>query len=335
MKTIPSLTGSHLRTYERIFQHPLSHNLEWRDVHSLLGKLGSVVEEPNGNLKVTRNGQNLVLHPTRAKDLETEEIMTLRHFLKGSETPVSVADGNETHWLLVIDHHEVRLFHCEMEGGVPLRILSQEAGEYFRHSEDSQETSRGQEKPDPNTYFAQVAKALQSPGPILVFGTGKGTSSEMEQFLNWSRDHHPELAKRIVGSHTIDEHHLTEGQILAKARGNLRRHPRHFKFMNTNPLNKGILSENFVGIGTVTREMVEKRAAELALINGRAATDVSQSDWDQAKRELTGEPEMDPKEAILESAPESERWDPLPGTPGHQAAESSSEDDDDEGPQPG
>jgi len=99
--------------------------------------------------------------------------------------------------------------------------------------------------------------------------------------------------------------------------------------MNTNPLNKGILSENFVGVGTVTREMVEKRAAELALINDRS--DVSQSDWDQAKRELTGEPEMDPKEAILESAPESERWDPLPGTPGHQAPESSSDDDDDEG----
>jgi hypothetical protein len=101
--------------------------------------------------------------------------------------------------------------------------------------------------------------------------------------------------------------------------------------MNTNPLNKGILSENFVGVGTVTREMVEKRAVELALINGRPAADVSPSDRDQAMRELTGEPEMDPKEAILESAPESERWDPLPGTPGHQASESSSEDDDDEG----
>jgi hypothetical protein len=101
--------------------------------------------------------------------------------------------------------------------------------------------------------------------------------------------------------------------------------------MNTNPLNKGILTENFVGIGTVTPEMVQKRAVELALINGRAAADVSQSDWEQAKRELKGEPEMEPKESILESAPESERWDPVPGTPGRQAPESSSEDDDDEG----
>jgi len=217
MKTIPHLTSSQLRTYDRIFQHPLSHNLEWHDVHSLLGKLGSIVEEPNGNLKVTRNGQNLVLHPTR-KDVETEEIMTLRHFLKGSEIPAPETNGHEIQWLLVIDHHEVRIFRCEMEGNVSLRILSQEAGEYFRHAEDSKETSRGQEKPDPNAYFGQVAKALAAPGPILVFGTGKGTSSEMEQFLSWSREHHPELARRIIGSHSIDEHHLTEDQILAKAR---------------------------------------------------------------------------------------------------------------------
>ena len=63
--------------------------------------------------------------------------------------------------------------------------------------------------------------------------------------------------------------------------------------------------------------MVRERAVELAIINGRPAQDVSKSDWEQAKRELTGEPDTDPKEAILESAPESERWDPVPGSTGH------------------
>jgi hypothetical protein len=216
--TTTPLTGSHLRTYDRIFQHPLSHNLEWRDVHALFGKLGDIAEEPNGNFKVTRNGQNLILHPTRAKDVETEEIMTIRHFLKGSETPVAEAGEKETHWLVVIDHHEARLFRCEMDDAIPQRILPHKPDEFFRHAKDSKETSRGQEKPDPNTYFGLVAKALESPGRILVFGTGTGTSSEMEQFLVWSRQHHPELAKRIIGSHVIDEHHLTEGQLLAKAR---------------------------------------------------------------------------------------------------------------------
>jgi len=97
------------------------------------------------------------------------------------------------------------------------------------------------------------------------------------------------------------------------------------------PLKQGILTENSTGIGTVTRKMVRERAAELAVIDGRLAHEASKSDWEQAKRELTGEPEIDPKEALLESAPESERWDPVPGSTGHKAPEASSEDEDEEG----
>src|SRR5580700_9663122 len=101
--------------------------------------------------------------------------------------------------------------------------------------------------------------------------------------------------------------------------------------MNTNPLKKGTITENSAGIGTVTRKMVRERAIELAVINGRSAQDVSKSDWEEAKRELTGEPDMDPKEAVLESAPESERWDPVPGSTGHKVPVAPSEDEDDEG----
>lgn len=91
------------------------------------------------------------------------------------------------------------------------------------------------------------------------------------------------------------------------------------------------MTENSAGIGTVTRAMVRKRALELAIINGRAEPEVSKSDWDQAKRELTGEPHRDPKKAALESAPESERWDPVPGFTGHQVPAAPSADEDDEG----
>jgi hypothetical protein len=101
--------------------------------------------------------------------------------------------------------------------------------------------------------------------------------------------------------------------------------------MKTNPLKEGSLTENSAGLGTVSRKMVRERAVELAVINGRSAQNVSKSDWEQAKRELTGEPDMDPKEAILESAPESERWDPVPGSTGHKVPVAASEDEDDEG----
>jgi hypothetical protein len=63
-----------------------------------------------------------------------------------------------------------------------------------------------------------VAQALQAAEQILILGTGTGTSSEMDQFVAWLKLHHPGLAKRIIGSLVVDEHHLTEGQLLAKAR---------------------------------------------------------------------------------------------------------------------
>jgi hypothetical protein len=87
--------------------------------------------------------------------------------------------------------------------------------------------------------------------------------------------------------------------------------------MKIDPAPEPILIIHSTAVGTVTRKMVRERSVELALIDGRAAGDVSKADWDQAKRELTGGPAMDPEEALLEAAPESERWDPLPGSTGH------------------
>jgi len=101
--------------------------------------------------------------------------------------------------------------------------------------------------------------------------------------------------------------------------------------MNTNPLKQGLLTENSAGIGTVSRQMVRERAVELAVIAGRAAQDVAKADWEQAKRELTGEPETDPNTAALEAAPEAERWDPVPGSTGHQMPAAPGADEDAEG----
>jgi hypothetical protein len=101
--------------------------------------------------------------------------------------------------------------------------------------------------------------------------------------------------------------------------------------MRRNPLNKGIIMENADGIGTVTPAMVEARARELARINGRDSSKPTKADYQQAKRELTGEEEIDPQEENLGSVPESENWDPVPGSTGLQAADSLGEDEDAEG----
>ena len=101
--------------------------------------------------------------------------------------------------------------------------------------------------------------------------------------------------------------------------------------MKTNPLKDGVISENSAAVGTVTRKMVRARAAELAIIDGLLSYDATKSHFAQAKRELTGVPDTDPKDVILESAPESERWDPVPGSTGGKARVAPSEDEDEEG----
>ncbi len=101
--------------------------------------------------------------------------------------------------------------------------------------------------------------------------------------------------------------------------------------MSTNLLKQGVLPENSEGIATVTRKMVRERAVELAATNGRSAQDVSKPDWEQAKRELIGEPKLSPKEAAIDSAPESERWNPMPGSTGQTVQVVASENEDEVG----
>ena len=101
--------------------------------------------------------------------------------------------------------------------------------------------------------------------------------------------------------------------------------------MKTNPLKEGALTKDSAGIGTITRRMLRERAIELAAINGRSAQEVSKSDWKQARLQLTGDSDPGSNDATLESATESERWDPVHGSTGHKVQVAPSEDEDAEG----
>jgi len=105
--------------------------------------------------------------------------------------------------------------------------------------------------------------------------------------------------------------------------------------MKTNPPTDAAFTHNTPGTGTstgtATPQQIKKRAVELAIINGRSALQVFRTDWDQAKRELSGKSDLDPKTATLEAAPESKRWDPVAGSPGRKARTAPSEDEDAEG----
>jgi hypothetical protein len=101
--------------------------------------------------------------------------------------------------------------------------------------------------------------------------------------------------------------------------------------MKTNLLKQDAMTGNSGAFGKPTHKMLRERAVELAMIKGRSAQDVSKSDWEEAKRDLTDEPDTDPKAAAHESVADSERWDPVPGSSGYKVHVPSGDDEDDEG----
>lgn len=87
--------------------------------------------------------------------------------------------------------------------------------------------------------------------------------------------------------------------------------------MRENRIEEGRFTEQGHGLGTVTKEMVQKRAQELALISGR--TQVLESDFRQAKRELTHEEDLPPEPDATEKLTEDERWEPVGESVGKEA----------------
>lgn len=63
----------------------------------------------------------------------------------------------------------------------------------------------------------------------------------------------------------------------------------------------------------------------------RSAPAAMKPDLNQVQQEISGAPDEDRKTTLLESAPESERWDPLPGSPGHKMPVNTSADEDADG----
>jgi hypothetical protein len=76
------LTSHHRATLEKIFQHPVAHNLEWNDVYSLLNVVAEVEEKHDGKYTVSLNGHSETIEKPKHKDLEVQEVIDVRRLLK-------------------------------------------------------------------------------------------------------------------------------------------------------------------------------------------------------------------------------------------------------------
>jgi hypothetical protein len=78
----PGHLSNHERnTLRQIFQHPVSHNIEWREVLSLLETVATVTEHHDGKLSVTLGSETEFIVPPSGKDIDTQLVVDLRRML--------------------------------------------------------------------------------------------------------------------------------------------------------------------------------------------------------------------------------------------------------------
>lgn len=80
------MTKKHDRTLAGVFGEPISGDIKWRDVESLLKRLGAEIEERAGSrVAVIHNGRTAVLHrPHPSPNLDKGAVRDIRQFLEST-----------------------------------------------------------------------------------------------------------------------------------------------------------------------------------------------------------------------------------------------------------
>jgi hypothetical protein len=221
----PHLSGHHRHTYEAILRHPTAHNLGWHDVRSLLDAIAVVFEAGNGSLDVTRNGHTVRLHAPKHKDTPAEVVQEVCRFLETSGAAADATPAAGSDLIVVIDHHEAKVYRAEPHGPVPHRLVPYDPHVSRRHLHSAHEWTDGKRQPERKSYYEAVAKTLAGADRVVLFGGGTGRSGAMDQLVADLTAHRPEVAAKIVAAVAAETHHTTEHQLLAEARAILARHP--------------------------------------------------------------------------------------------------------------
>lgn len=92
------LSHHHRGTFDQMFAHPVSHNIEWDHVLSLLRAVGSVDERHDGKFGITIGSETEVFERPRGKDIDEQQVLDLRRMLTnaGFGAGSSAASGDAT-----------------------------------------------------------------------------------------------------------------------------------------------------------------------------------------------------------------------------------------------
>jgi hypothetical protein len=221
----PRLSGSHLRTLEAVFRHPLAHNLDWRELVGLVAHIGHVEARSGDEFLFTVGAEHQFMHrPHHTKELATPEVMAMRHLLVRagwSATGAPSADAAPAPppaLIAIIDHNEAQIWRVDLsvkadgsEGGVeaydPRHVLHHMVQKNHR-------LDLGKTSANDRLFLEAIAQAMAAGGQIVVIGHGVGDRNMAEQATAYLKAHHKEVYGRIVREIVADVPALTNAQLL-------------------------------------------------------------------------------------------------------------------------
>jgi hypothetical protein len=75
------LSSNHRDTLSQVFQHPISHNIEWHAVLSLLEQVGTVDRQHDGKFHVTLGDETETFERPKDKDITAQQVVDVRRML--------------------------------------------------------------------------------------------------------------------------------------------------------------------------------------------------------------------------------------------------------------
>lgn len=228
MAEFPSLSAAHRRTLEAIFRHPAAHNLEWRHVIGLIADIGQVHEKSNGEFEFAIAGKRHHMRGPHSKDLTSEEVTGLRHFLVQKDIATvdlpglaSSQQASAPNLLVAVDHHGTKIFQVDISSGDEnAHVINPYDPHHFlfhlTHKDQSRE--RGQRAPEEPAYYEAIAKAIAPGGKIAVAGHGTGKSNAAHHLIEYLKSHHADTYRRVVREIDADLSSMTAPQLLDLAR---------------------------------------------------------------------------------------------------------------------
>ncbi len=198
---------------------------------TLVGRLGNVIERPDGKFEFRIGSASAVFTRPHHKDMSVDDVAALRRFLTeaglrptGSpRPPEDPAEAPMEPTVVLIDHHRARFF--EPASGRH-RFAERQHLEptdprgYERHLEHRKEADfPGQRTPEATEFYERIADGLKNAPAIVLAGDATGKSSAMRFLIEYLNEKHGEIASRIRASVDADLSSITLEEIERIAAG--------------------------------------------------------------------------------------------------------------------